>query len=618
LKSFGVLRYLIGSQTINHRFTKGFQVNNIVRRWLNNFKARITRRLDKSKDTMTFEPEFKASNIHYEVSAKTGAILCGGIGAMHLLAKRLGLPEAIDQRLQLLKIHLPYQDSDHVLNIAYNPLCGGTCLQDLELRRNDENYLNALGTRRIPDPTTAGDYCRRFTAADCFTYIDMVNDIRRKVWAKQPKEFFKRATINMDGSLTETLGECKQGMDIAYDGTWGYHPLLLTLAETREVLSIVNRSGNRPSHEGAAAEVDRAIALCDQAGFEMIVLHGDTDFSQTRHLDRWDSNPKVRFVFGFDRNAKLEEMAANLPESDWQVLERPARYTVKTEQRQRPANVKEQIVKQRQFENKRLQSEHVAEFLYEPTACGDPYRMVALRKNISVEKGDQVLFPLIVYFFYYVAWTVMCRGLERVLTRSDRDWIRGNISGRSYRDCRNPISPLSFLHGMPPFFPSTSQLFNALAFISKSTSAYTFVVISDTCPSHARIVLMSTPERSRWVAVVCRIVCGPIRLVAKDGTSLTARATQRSTSAWMPNRVIGRPLRLRNTCSVAPRPCTMAASSLTVCAHSGHRRDLFPFPRSRTEARSRSGTCGNVKSLIRTCAVSSARVPALYKNRSKA
>ena len=372
----------------------------IFRRWLNNFKARITRRLDKSKDTMTFEPEFKASNIHYEVSAKTGAILCGGIGAMHLLAKRLGLPEAIDQRLQLLKIHLPYQDSDHVLNIAYNPLCGGTCLQDLELRRNDENYLNALGTRRIPDPTTAGDYCRRFTAADCFTYIDTVNDIRRKVWAKQPKEFFKRATINMDGSLTETLGECKQGMDIAYDGTWGYHPLLLTLAETREVLSIVNRSGNRPSHEGAAAEVDRAIALCDQAGFEMIVLHGDTDFSQTRHLDRWDSNPKVRFVFGFDRNAKLEEMAANLPESDWQVLERPARYTVKTEQRQRPANVKEQIVKQRQFENKRLQSEHVAEFLYEPTACGDPYRMVALRKNISVEKGDQVLFPLIVYFFY--------------------------------------------------------------------------------------------------------------------------------------------------------------------------------------------------------------------------
>jgi hypothetical protein len=375
-------------------------VNTILRRWLNSFKARINRRLDKSKDTMTFEPEFKANNIHYEASSKIGAISCGGIGAIHLLAKRLGLVDAIDQRLQLLKIHIPYQDSDHVLNIAYNPLCGGACLQDLELLRNDENYLNALGTRRIPDPTTAGDYCRRFGAADCFTFIDLVNDIRRKVWARQPKEFFNRATINMDGTLTETLGECKKGMSIAYDGTWCYHPLLLTLAETREVLSIVNRSGNRPSHEGAAAEVDRAIALCDQAGFEKIVLRGDTDFSQTRHLDRWDSNPKVRFVFGYDCTRNLEEIAANLPESDWSRLERPARYQVKTQPRRRPANVKEQIVKQRQFENKRLDSEDVTEFLYQPTACRDPYRMVVVRKNISVEKGEQVLFPLIVYFFY--------------------------------------------------------------------------------------------------------------------------------------------------------------------------------------------------------------------------
>ena len=375
-------------------------MKDILRRWLNNCKRRIMRRLDKSKDTMTFKPEFAASNIHYEVSAKIGAISCGGIGAIHLLAKRLGLVEAIDQRLQLLKIHIPYQDSDHVLNIGYNALCGGACLQALELRRQDENYLNALGTRRIPDPTTAGDYCRRFTAADCFTFIDIVNDIRRNVWAKQPKEFFQRATINMDGTLSATLGECKKGMNIAYDGTWCYHPLLLTLAETREVLSIVNRSGNRPSHEGAAAEVDRAIALCDQAGFAKIVLRGDTDFSQTRHLDRWDSHPKVRFVFGYDCTRNLEEIAGNLPESAWRRLERPARYQVKTQPRRRPANVKKQIVKEREFENKRLESEDVAEFLYQPTACRETYRMVVVRKNISVEKGEQVLFPLIVYFFY--------------------------------------------------------------------------------------------------------------------------------------------------------------------------------------------------------------------------
>ena len=86
----------------------------------------------------------------------------GGIGAMRLLAQKLGLAEAIDRRLHLLKIHLPYHESDHVLNLAYNALCDGDCLEDLELRRNDEVFLDALGARRIPDPTTAGDFCRRF------------------------------------------------------------------------------------------------------------------------------------------------------------------------------------------------------------------------------------------------------------------------------------------------------------------------------------------------------------------------------------------------------------------------------------------------------------------------
>ena len=59
-------------------------------------------------------------------------------------------------------------------------------------------------------------------------------------------------------------------MDIAYDGTWGYHPLVISLANTGEVLSLVNRPGNRPSHEGAAEQVDLAILLCREAGFRRI------------------------------------------------------------------------------------------------------------------------------------------------------------------------------------------------------------------------------------------------------------------------------------------------------------------------------------------------------------
>jgi hypothetical protein len=375
-------------------------VNVIFHRWFQKGKNRLQRRLDKSHDTITSQPQLAARNIHYDISDKTHAITCGGIGLIHALAWRVGLIQTIDERLHLLKLHLPYHESDHVLNIAYNALCDGTRLQDIERRRNDEAFLDALGTRRLPDPTTAGDFCRRFTPESVETLIDAINEVRLRVWAEQVDSFFDCAFLDMDGTLTETTGQCKQGMDISYNGTWGYHPLVVSLANTTEVLSLVNRSGNRPSHENAAREVDRSLFLCLRAGFRKVVLRGDTDFSQTEHLDGWNALSRVRFIFGYDARPNLVEMAENLPESAWRRLERPARYTVQTQPRQRPANVKDRIVREREFETLRLQSEEVAEFEYQPSACQQSYRLVVIRKNITKEKGEQVLVDDIRYFFY--------------------------------------------------------------------------------------------------------------------------------------------------------------------------------------------------------------------------
>jgi hypothetical protein len=344
---------------------------------------------------------FTASNIHYEISDRDRGIAHGGIGAIQALTNRLGLREAIDRRLVLLKIHLPYHESDHVLNIAYNALCEGTCLQDIELRRNDEAFLDALGARRIPDPTTAGDFCRRFRdSADIHCLQSALHDTRLKVWAKQPRAFFDQAIIDLDGTLVGTTGSCKQGMDISYKGTWGYHPLVVSLANTGEVLSIVNRPGNRPSHEGAATEAARCMAVCFQGGFRRVLLRGDTDFSQTEHLDGWNADGRIRFVFGFDKRANLVEIAENLPPGAWKKLTRPPRYEVATQERQRPENVKDRVVKQRQFDTLRLNSEEVAEFNYQPTACKLEYRMVVIRKNITKEKGELRLHDEIRHFFY--------------------------------------------------------------------------------------------------------------------------------------------------------------------------------------------------------------------------
>ena len=345
------------------------------------------------------EPMFSARNIHYEVSERDRGIDAGGIGALHRLARRVGLIDEIDRRIHLLKIHRPYHESDHVLNIAYNILCGGTCLEDIELRRNDEVFLNALGAQRIPDPTTAGDFCRRFDAFDIDILMDVINQTRIRVWKQQPDSFFDEAFLDADGSLAPTTGECKQGMDISYKGIWGYHPLLVSLANTQEPLFLVNRSGNRPSHEGAAERFDQAAKLCKRAGFRKITMRGDTDFSQTRHLERWDDEG-YRFIFGFDSIGKLEAKAMDLAPSAWKPLNRPPKYEVKTKPRERPANVKEEIVRRREFKNIQLNSEDVAEFEYRPTECKRSFRMVVLRKNLTIEKGEHALFDDIRFFFY--------------------------------------------------------------------------------------------------------------------------------------------------------------------------------------------------------------------------
>jgi hypothetical protein len=362
-------------------------------------KRRIARRLRPRTWTAQATPMYRARNLQYEHSDRVRGLASGGIGAMHRLAQHTGLVEALDRHVEVLKVHLPYHESDHVLGLAYNVLCGGTCVQDIELRRQDEVYLDALGTQRIPDPTTAGDFCRRFDEATIEALQTAINETRLRVWRAQPATFFDEAMIDADGTLAETTGQCKEGMDITYEGVWGYHPLVVSLANTGEPLYLVNRSGNRPSSEGAAARFDQARVLCQDAGFRRITFRGDTDFSQTAHLDRWDA-AGVRFIFGYDARANLIRDADALPARAWTPLVRPRPYEVQTEPRQRPVNVKAAIIVAREFKNLRLEAEAVAEFLYQPVACTKSYRLVVVRKNISVEQGDQRLFDEIRYFFY--------------------------------------------------------------------------------------------------------------------------------------------------------------------------------------------------------------------------
>jgi Transposase DDE domain group 1 len=374
-------------------------VNAIVHRQLSRRKRRITRRLEHQPGVERHQPMMAAANIRYEIAERVRGIAPGGIGAIHLLARKLGLIHDIDRGLHLLKRHIPYFESDHVLNIAYNLLAGGSRLEHLEVRRNDEVYLDALGAERIPDPTTAGDFCRRFTEGDVEQLMDTFNEARLRVWGQQPDAFFEEAFIDADGTMAPTDGWCKQGVDVSYKGVWGYHPLVVSLANTAEPLYLVNRSGNRPSHEHADGYLDKAATLCRRAGFRRITIRGDTDFTQTRHLDRWDRD-SIRFIFGFDARDNLVGLAEKLPAERYAELGRPPRYMIKTAPRQARERHKDRIVSERRFDTLKLVGEEVAEFEYRPVACEKAYRVVVLRKKLVVEKGQLWLFQPDRFFFY--------------------------------------------------------------------------------------------------------------------------------------------------------------------------------------------------------------------------
>lgn len=355
----------------------------------------IQRRLDPSWQPVTTAPVLRGGNIHYEVAGRHRAIGCGGLGLIQAVVDSVGLRPAIDEKVSLLKRRKPYHESDHIMALVFNILAGGRCIDDLERHRHNEAFLDAVGARRIPGATTAGDFLRRFDATSVRQLMAAMQRSSAQVWRRQPKTQRRLALIDVDGTVVETTGECKEGMNLSYTGRWGFGPLVVSLANSQEVISVVNRPANRPSHDGAASEMDVAIAWAERAGFRNVRLRGDTDFSLTTNFDRWHAQG-TQFVFGMDASPGFVRRAQALEPEAWTRLRRSPRPV----RRQRPSNVKQQVIEDRKLKNLKVEAEHVAEIAYTPGRAKGVYRLIILRKQIGVSKGQLTLEPETRYFFY--------------------------------------------------------------------------------------------------------------------------------------------------------------------------------------------------------------------------
>lgn len=461
-------------------------------------KRRIERRLAAGRKLEdSGEPVMRGGPVRYEIASRTRAMPHGGVAAAHQVAVESGLVAGIDARLELLKLHRPYHESDHVLNLAFNALCGGQTLDDIELRRNDEAFLNALGARAIPDPTTAGDFCRRFAVDDVDILMDVINDARLEVWERQGPGFTAAtARIDADGSMVGTTGECKEGMALSRDGVWGYHPLLVSFANTSEPLFIVNRSANRPSHEGAVPYLNRAVELCRRAGFEDILLRGDTDFSLTRHFDEWDDDG-VRFIFGYDAHPNLVGRADGLSNKTYRKLVRRAERTFRRrERRAKQPRVKERIVREKGYKNIRLRSEDIAEFDYRPGRCCRPYRMIVVRKNLSIERGEDVLFDEVRYFFYVT--NDRCLTAEHVVREANSRCNQENLIDQLKNGVRALRAPVNTLEANWAYMVMTS-----LAWTLKAWMALLLPISPRWADKHQS-------ERDAWLRMEFRTFCNSV------------------------------------------------------------------------------------------------------------
>ena len=350
--------------------------------------------------------EFRHAKLQVEIE-RSDATAYGGLSLAVRTSAALRLPQAIDAELRLLHCHRPFTESDHVLTHVYNLFVGGRCIEDIAHLQTSDPVKRMLGASRIPDPTTAGDFLRRFDADGIEQLDGAVDGVQDTVWrVAHGTGKRKLGLVDLDSHVHAVYGDQKEGADFTYQGTFGYHPLAITLAETQECLRLINRPGNVVSAEGAAQALREVLPMLNKR-FRRVIVRGDSAFARQDIYQACESAGQY-FAMVSPAHRNLDGLADALPARAWKAFDpaSPRRSSSnKTKRRKRRANLRRQRARQRGKRDLKLERQWVAEIAYRPARSKNTYRLIIRRQRIE-ESAQGQLFEL--WRYRYVITNLPC------------------------------------------------------------------------------------------------------------------------------------------------------------------------------------------------------------------
>jgi len=366
--------------------------------------------------------------LHLESDPRGEMTHYGGLVLAQQFVRRFRVAQRVDESLGLFKRYAPYHESDHVLALAYTLYADGTCLEDQSALQGSEAVRRLVGACRIPDPTTAGDFLRRFTTTQAVEQLSGVTDqVQEAVWLKLPRHVRRRrkkhelALVDLDGHIKPLYGVQKEGADFSYNGRWSYQPLVVSLGGSGECLKVVNQPGNFRSSEAAAKALKEVLPLVKRH-FRNAIVRGDTDFDRSDVYNEAIEEGAYFAIGGrlYQNRAALVEAIAEerwqpfVPRADREERSGPSRHG-------RTANCRQQKAQARGFRTLRTVKQWVSEIAYQPSGLGSACRMIVRRILIEERDGQGALFE---HFRYRL-----------VLSNLPRSYTAGQVIDITYQRC---------------------------------------------------------------------------------------------------------------------------------------------------------------------------------------